>query len=378
MNSRKYSVAMIIAIVFTLVPAAFVFIVDPLQLYHSQVSLKKEKYFEEQRHQNLGLINKFINRSNENYNTIIMGTSMSENFVPSKFEARLSNGDKVLKLAMSGGRPLEQFTLINKALESGKVNRVIWDLHWYFFLKSTNQKDKNHEFPYALYSNNEFIRLKYYLFNEDYIKYSYQVFTGKVNWSKWTENLDKLNYRDDKWEKDGLYTSFSSESNRIKLNDEIRKCDYFIPDLETIDNKMEGKKYDNIDRYIVNVVKNNPNVHFDIYFPPYTTYFYKTLEQEDAITYIYARKYAVKKMEEFNNVSLYGFDNDFDIVNDIRNYKDYGHFRSRVSDFIMNNILDDKNKLDKTNVDKYLTGMINNINSYNSVEWNQVRLNSSR
>ncbi len=361
----KYGLILISFI--TLLPALFVFIVDPMQIYHDQVTLKKVKYFKEQRYQNIGLVNKFLKRSNKNYNTLIVGTSMSENSLSSKYEEFLNNEDKVLKLAMSGGKPLEQFRVLEKALQTGKIKRVIWDVHWYYLLENMSQKDKNHDFPEKMYSDNIFEQGFYYLFNNDYTKHSILILTGKGNRSKWTENLDKLNYTYDYWVKHKYFEKFTNEKNIQKLNQEIKKNKRIIPRYEELEKEFNNINYKNIDEYILPALKENKNIQFNIFFPPYSTFFYKTTKYTNVLKYIYARKYLVNKTRNLKNVTIFGFDNDYLIVNNINNYKDYGHYRSNINNMIMKSTIDKKYILDINNTNHYIKAMIENINKYKKI-----------
>ncbi len=369
MKAKKFTILSIsLILVVILIPAIFIFVVDPLQLYHSQISLKeKTKYFKEQRHQNIGLINNFINRSNENYNTIIVGTSMSENFTPSKFEKLLDDGEKVLNLTMSGATPLEQYTLIKKALETGKIKRVFWDIHSYFLLSNYNQENKKHDFPYKLYTNSLFIQSGYYLFNEDYLKYSFDVFRDKVNWSKWSENLDTLYSWYENDIKNKKFEEYGNEKNLDKLNIGILTRNINYQDIINKD-----YEYDSIENYMLKVIREFPDIEFNIYFPPYSTWYYRTNRIDYIYRFLYARLYLVDKLKEFNNLHIYGFDNNYEIVNNIYNYKDYGHYRAEINDAIMNSMIKKENLLNEKNINQYLKNMIENINSYNKVYYKNL------
>ena len=72
------------------------YIMDPFQIFR-----KHDHGFDSnQRYQNVGLINSYLN-SSDGYNSIIIGTSVTENFIPSEVENLLGWG-KVLKLSASG------------------------------------------------------------------------------------------------------------------------------------------------------------------------------------------------------------------------------------------------------------------------------------
>ncbi len=373
MTSKKFIISLVsLVLISTIFPALIVFIVDPIQLYHNQITLKKTVYFTEQRHQNIGLVNKFLKRGEGNY-TIIMGTSMSENFIPSKWAKKLNDGTKVLKLTMSGGRPLEQYILLKKALETGKVKRVIWDIHWYYLLEKISQKDKNHDFPYKLYSSNPLTKANYYLFNSDYVKDAIKVFRGKVDRSKWTEDLDKLNYTMSDWQHHNLFSKNASKKNIEKMNQDIKK----IKDNITF-RDISKLKYPDLNKYVLPLIKKYNKVEFDLFFPPYSTYFYAKSKVTKAIRFIYGKKYLVEKSIHLKNIHIFGFDNLYRYTNNIYYYKDYGHYRSEINDYIMNSIINHKHILTKDNIDTYIHKMILNINQYNKVYYKNKSLSDKK
>jgi len=264
---------------------------------------------------------------------------------------------------MSGGKPLEQFTLVKKALETGSVKKVIWDIHTYYLYKSTSQIDKKHTFPYKLYSDNRLKQAFFYLFNKDYIKSSFEVFTGKVDWGRWTEDADKLNYWMDRDVKKGKFSKYISKENIAILNSKI--IDRSISYKDVLESKY---KYQNIDQYIFDLISKYPNVEFNFFFPPYSTWFYRSMKTKDVYRFLYARKYFVEKIKMMDNVKVYGFDNNYDITNKISNYKDYGHYKNWVNDYIMDSIMNNKHEIVNDNLNEYLRYMVDNINSYDSVE----------
>lgn len=366
MKTKNYTKFLIGTIILTLIlPALFVFIVDPLQLYHNQVSLKKEKYFTEQRHQNIGLINKFLYRNENSNNTIILGSSLSENFIPSKIEKLLKNKSKVLKLALSGGQPIEYATTLKKALDSEKIKTVYWEINRNYMVEKIQSIDKNHDFPYQLYSDNPIEQAYYYLFNNDYVKHSLAVFTGNENRRKWKGGLDKLNYWMSGALKSNQFKNYSSPTSKNRLNQAIAKNN------RKIHTSIIGFDFKYLNKYILALIKKYPEVNFKIWFPPYSTYYYKTYDETQVNRVISAKKYLVNKTNKMNNVTVYGFDNEFNIINNIYNYKDYGHYRSYVNDYMIVSMIENKHILTMDNIDNYLYSLIDNINSYNKVYVNK-------
>ena len=94
-------------------------IIDPLQFYH-KATWYSPVFSTEQRYQNPGLAR------NYDYDTIIIGTSMTENFIPAEVDKAL--GGKTLKLSIRGSTADEHFKIASLALQTGKVKKVLWGL----------------------------------------------------------------------------------------------------------------------------------------------------------------------------------------------------------------------------------------------------------
>lgn len=104
----------------------------PITIYH-RPSWYTPLLSEEERYQNPGLA------KNYDYDNIIIGTSMTENFLPSQVDASL--GGTTLKLSMEGSTVDEHYKIAKLALETGKVKQVLWGLD-YFSLKLATAEDE--------------------------------------------------------------------------------------------------------------------------------------------------------------------------------------------------------------------------------------------
>ena len=134
------------------------YIVDPLQFYR-QATWYAPIFSQEQRYQNPSLAR------NWEYNTMILGTSMTENFVPSYVDATFGDGTKTIKLSISGSSLYEERLAGEVALRTGQVERIIWGLDYASF---RGGKELLHEeygpFPLYLYDENPLNDIQY-LFN---------------------------------------------------------------------------------------------------------------------------------------------------------------------------------------------------------------------
>ena len=64
-------------------------------------------------------------------------------------------------------------------------------------------------------------------------------------------------------------------------------------------------------------------------------------------------RYIVESSKNMNNVYIYGFE-DLPYSDDIRNYKDTGHYHYTFNSYILNAIAHNKHRLPIENIDTYL------------------------
>src|SRR5207244_2667821 len=123
------------------VPMTIVYAVDPMQFFRR--AAYAPVFSTNERYQLPGLA------KNYDYDTVIAGTSMSQNFYPSYANKVL--GARVLKVAISGSSAHEQFLILNVAVRTGKVKRVIWGLdEWAFSGAPDRVRDDLGMFPHYL------------------------------------------------------------------------------------------------------------------------------------------------------------------------------------------------------------------------------------
>lgn len=121
MNEKKWIVIFFIICFFSIIFVGVInFVIDPFHQY--KIDTSKPIAFTNERYQNAGLA------KNLKYDSIILGTSMTENFVLNEVENYLNFG-KVLKLSLAGSSAKEQSTTLQTAISSNKeLKNVLWGL----------------------------------------------------------------------------------------------------------------------------------------------------------------------------------------------------------------------------------------------------------
>lgn len=116
---------------------------------------------------------------------------------------------------------------------------------------------------------------------------------------------------------------------------------------------------------LINTIKMNPDTNFKIFIPPYSIIYWYLNKGEGKIIYqLDVQLYVYKKLLKFENVKIYYFQNDLNIVENLDNYKDYSHYSESISEYILAAIANEKNILTKDNIDNTLQQFRNYLVTY--------------
>ena len=135
---------------------AAVALVDPFEVYHKATAFIPPITNGTQNYSNAGIA------KNYEYDSVVIGSSMTENFTPSQLD-RLFGGQFV-KLPINGGSPFNHKQMMDLAFSSHDVRRVLYGMDiealTYFY---TSPKC---EMPDYLYDNNLFNDVSYWFSEE--------------------------------------------------------------------------------------------------------------------------------------------------------------------------------------------------------------------
>jgi hypothetical protein len=321
------------------------FTVDPLQIYRKQ-NFGEPRFYSDQRFQNAGKIKSYL--PNDDYKTIIIGHSHSDNFIPSKVQMLLKSG-KTLKLTIGGSTPREQYLMVSQALEKGNINTVIWGIGANFKGNDPYKYNKRRLFPHYLYSESIFDDSPY-LLSLDILQFSFEQLQGKLGWET---DLDMLNYWMDRRVKS--YAVFNSKKNLRKLENRLAKIKQKSETLPQI----KGKRYPNVKVNLLPIIKKYPNVNFVLFFTP--SYYLRYTNVRLYLDIFSLQQTVVDAMDQFPNVRVFGFDDYSTIGGNAANYRDMGHYHSGVNMYILQAIRDDRHRLTSSNFAEYESIVRRNI-----------------
>lgn len=326
-----------------------VFILDPLQQYRKASFYKP--HFRNQRYINPGLA------KNYTYDTVIIGTSMSENFLPSDIDHMFNT--ETLKLSIEGSTGYEQNQILNVALKTKKVKNVFWVIDLLTFEgEKMRIKNGDRALPFYLYDDSIWNDYKY-LINIDMLKkYGIKIFLGNVfGINKHAVPLERFQYWGD-----------SFKDNKGKLLKEanlISVASIHSAEIFNLNDSYLSELKESFDYNVFDFVSSHKKVNFNIIFPPYSALFWVREKKNNKFESLIALKqYIVKKTKNNNNVKIYDFQNVKSIIYNFSNYRDYSHYSSEINDYMLHSIQNESHRITAGNVDKRIESLKNSINNF--------------
>lgn len=280
---------------------------------------------------------------NLEYTDAIVGTSMTENFHTSWFDEEL--GWHTVKLSYSGARS-DDLKAILASIFSRKepVRHIFMDLNDYQL--TVPAWTAYAERPKYLYDNNKLNDI-FYIYNRD------------VMAACWERILDALQGREDNI--DLAYTwedadDFGRENVLSRAKNVRMQLINGQPSNEPLEVKLSVCE-ENLDN-IIPFIEENPDTEFIIYLPPYSMLYWEQVVLRDALEdTLEIYRYAIDRFLEYDNVAVYYFQNEEDIITNLDNYRDEGHHRPEYNRYIFEHIKEDKNRVTRENLGQVIQEM---------------------
>ena len=318
--------------------------IDPLFHYHGPLP-GYEYPLDNERYQNDGITRNF------EYDSIITGTSMVENFKTS--EADRIFGADFIKVPFWGSRYKETNDNLQKAYDAGKnISNVIRCLDYTMLVLDKDAYMAEGEYPTYLYNTDPFDDVKYVLNKEIALTYTRNVI-------KYTEAGNKTTSFDD-------YTNWNDE---YTFGAETVLSTYTLGEKAKTEQKLsEDEKvmiYENIRQNVTDLADAHPETTFYLFFPPYSICYWDTLHNDGQIDWrIDAERVAIEEMLKHPNIRLYSFCDDLELVCDLDNYKDQAHYGEWVNSWMLEWMHDGEHLLTEENYKGYIDTIRKSYHSY--------------
>ncbi len=321
--------------------------IDPAFHYHGPSA--KFEYFlttSYQRYVNDGIIRHF------DYDAIITGNSMIENFKVSEYKDIF--GGVAIKVPFQSGWYKEIDENVEKALtENPKCKTVIRCLDYARLVADKDSEVQNYDYPTYLYDDNPFNDIEY-LWNEDVL---FRLLID--NTIIYTKNGGKTTDFD----------KYSNWNDLYEFGKEPVMASYVRPNKRESEENLTLNEQEmvreNIRQNVVDTAKRYPDVTFYIFFPPYSIAYYDILNQNNSISWrIEAERIAIEELLGCENIILYSFADDYDVICNLNNYKDYYHYGEDINSKILQDMYTGNHRITESNYEDYLANIKNFYTSY--------------
>lgn len=361
----KNKTASLLSICFTVLffiagPALLVLFVDPYQVYH-KTFFEKSGYSKEQMYQHAGWINRLLVGSAQDYQSIVIGSSVMANYSQALFSEKLPSWGRILNLSMNGSVPHMQAAFAKHALaKSGNIKKILWDVHFFYVFDIEGNK----AFPYYLYNENLWDD-KGYFFNISNLTSSLKFLSGDFTGFEfgiedngpWYEGMMDS----------GRFDVYKSIDLRKTMLVNLKNT---LPLSEQSPEEIAKFKYPEVDKYLIDIVRPlcNGDVEIDVMFSPTTRYSYAAQEDYHHVySQLYMRRYIVDQTKSCKNIKVFVFDNVDWISGDITNYADDVHYKLKVNTYILESIAQGRHQLTNENIEQYERDFIGAVNEYETL-----------
>lgn len=341
-----------IAVVVWILTSSITAYIDPYMHFHKPFT---DKFFyplslDFERSQNPGITRNF------DYDALITGTSMTENFRTS--EADTIFDAKFIKVPFSGGTFKEVNDNLEVALSTHpNIRYIIRSLDRNYFLDDKDRiRDDLGNYPFYLMDNNPFNDVEYVM----------------NRYTLYTSDKDIIQKK-----KDGIepgITSFDDYSNWMKFSTFGQKTvlkSFEEKDKTTESNERESLSDEdkeiieaNVIQNITSLANNYPETQFYYFLPPYSAVWFYNLKNINLLKKRFdVEEYATSLILPYDNIHLFAWDR-FDITDDLNNYKDLMHYGDWINSWMLTKMKNEEGRLTKDNYHQYFKNQYDHYNSF--------------
>ena len=297
-----------------------VVLIDPFEVYHRALCYTPPIENRTQIYSNAGIAKSY------DYDSVIIGSSMTENFTPSQLDREL--GGSFIKLPVNAGSPFNHRQMMEMAFRTHEVRRVVYgvdiELFTYFY------KTPKCEMPDYLYDDS--------LLNDTAYWFNRSVLLTYIPACLRTLGQSDPGLRDTMYSWGGMY-SYGREAALRGTEITAGKTpqrDAGAPVALSQQTLLNAK------HNILPFVTEHPETEFLFFFPPYSLVRWYGFYREGEMEYHLAQKAAlVEALLPHENVRIYDFQAQTDWILNLDNYIDASHYGPWINDAMVEHIARD-------------------------------------
>lgn len=318
-NNKKWAISFLVALIAALILIAlFVVIIDPFFHYHGPTGNIQYTLYNE-RYQNDGIVKHF------DYDALIIGTSMAENFKPSELSSLFDVN--AIKTCFAGGSAKEINDLLKVACEYNSDLKLI--VRCIDFNRLLDDKDacdyEADSYPTYLYDSNIFNDVRY-IYNIEVILQALQDLVGIDTGGRIKTDFDAY----------GSWAEYYPCGKEYVNNYYHRDLLTYYGSQKEFTDEDKARLKANLEQNFIPIARDNPDVQFYYYYSLYNIYnfdyFYSCGDLEK---YMQAEKYMTEMLLEYDNIHLYSFFDNHELMWDLEKFRDVAHYSEEVNSEIL-------------------------------------------
>lgn len=321
-------------------------VIDPLFHYHKPLEGMAYSLEAGQRYINDGIT------MNWDYDAVITGTSMTENFKPSEFDELF--GVNSVKIAYSGASFYETGINLRKAFENhDDIKIVIRALDSGRIGLDADYMTPDFDYPTYL-TDTYLINDIYYIFNKTlFLQDTMKTIIGTVRGAP-RVSLDEFG----SWDQRSIYGRDAVLSQYMRQTEKQENRSMTASEKAVI--------YENMTQNVISIVAENPETEFYFFFPPASIVGMDSYHNIGGLNVLFdTQKYAYELLAPYGNARVFGWADEYDMVCNLNNYKDPWHYSGTINSQMLIWMHEGYGLLTKDNYQKYFLNCKKFYETYN-------------
>lgn len=342
-NSKKWSILCVgLSLVLLVILGGATAVIDPFFHYHAPLE-GLEYPIDNQRYQNDGIVRNF------EYDALITGTSMTENFKTSEFDELF--GANSVKVSYSGGTYAELFSNLQQAMESNPdIQTVLFCIDEWFLFSGRDMILADGEYPTYLYDDSLLNDVEYVLNKEILCSDTLEVlfYTRDGNTTTSFDDYSSWVFPYDKDVVLGTYTRPAQAETLSEFTEENRS------NLTTM-----------LQSTALTLAEAYPDTEFLYYFPPYSILNWDANNRQGTLEqHVEAFRLASELLLEAENIRLFSFYTDYKTITNLDNYRDTVHHSNEINSLLLQRFAAGEYELTKENCQTHWDEVLDYYSNY--------------
>lgn len=347
MRSKQWGISLLSLVLVTLVIlGSLTAFIDPFFHYHAPLPFLQYP-INNQRYQNDGIVRHF------DYDAIITGTSLTENFKASDCNALF--GVNAVKVSFSGGPLTELDQTLRRAIEANpNIKLVLFGIELNHLVEEKGYM--RYECPLYLYDNN--------LFNDAPYLLNKEIFCDST--------IEVLNYT----RSGAVTTNFDDYSFWGNMGGDLEPCKEhamrfspkWSPPAETeqpFTDALRQRVTENTTDILLQIAVENPDIQFYYFFPPYGIMRWYAYSRAGTVTrQVEACRLATEILLSAENIHLFSFFTDYETTTNLNIYTDDIHYSADVNASMMDRMAQGKYLLTQDNYEAHWQEVLDFYQTY--------------